>query len=89
MPRVRRVPLIYGRKRIIFKNGEPKIVQSVFCGECNSITQSVTIQIGKAKADRENIPRTIIIGRACPNSDKHSDGKKYIWPAEGWIIPRI
>jgi len=88
MPRVRRVPLVYGRKRVLYKKGVPKIVQSVFCGECNLLTQSVTIQIGKAKADRENISRTVIIGRACKNFEGHSDGKKYIWPSEGWIFPR-
>ncbi len=89
MARVRKVPLEYGPKRIIYNSDGPEVVQSVFCGECNSLTQSVTIQIGKVKADREKIPRVIKIAVACRNSEKHKNGKSYIWPLEGWILPRI
>ena len=89
MPRVRRVPLIKGRKRVLFENGEPFIKQSLFCGECEKLTQSVIIQVGKARADREGIPRTIIIGRACANSEAHKHGKKYFWPNDDWIVPRV
>lgn len=64
------------------------IVHSLFCGECDSLTQSATIQIGKATAERKNISRVLNIGRACTNSEGHKDGMKYLWPDEGWIIPR-
>jgi len=89
MARVRKVPLIKGQKRIVYNADGPDVVQSLFCGECNRLTQSATIQIGKQKADRENISRTVIVGRACANSEDHKDGKKYLWPAEGWIVPRV
>jgi len=89
MARVRKVPLIKGKKRVVFHSGEPEVVQSLFCGECEMLTQSATIQIGKQKADRENISRTVIVGRACANSEDHKDGKKYLWPVEGWVVPRV
>lgn len=89
MARVRKVLLVYGPKRIIFNSDGPEVVQSKYCGECDSLTQSVTIQIGKAKADRENIPRIIKIAVACRNSEKHKDGKNYIWPLKSWILPRF
>lgn len=88
MARVRKVPLVKGEQRLKNEDGYLSIVQSEFCGECNSLTQSVTIQIGEAKAEREGIPRTIKIGVACRKSEKHKDGENYIWPSEGWIIPR-
>ena len=88
MARVRKVPLVKGEQRLKIEGRGLAIVQSEFCGECNSLTQSVTIQIGEAKAKREKIPRNIKIGVACRKSDKHKDGKNYIWPSEGWIIPR-
>lgn len=89
MARVRKVPLIKGKKRVIWNaDGPDKIVESLFCGECEKLTQAVTIQIGKATADRKKISRVLTIGRACANSAKHKDGKKYIWPVEGWILPR-
>jgi len=88
MARLRKVPLTYGPKRVIWKSGDPKVVQSVFCGECDSLTQSVTIQVGDAKSKREKISRIIKIGVACRNSEKHKDGKNYLWPSEGWILPK-
>ena len=88
MPRVRRVPLIKGPQRLKIKHDNLSIVQSEFCGECENLTQAATIQIGKARADRENISRVQNIGRACANSEGHKDGKKYLWPSEGWILPR-
>ena len=88
MARVRKVPLVKGRKRVIINAEGLAIAQSEFCGECNSLTQSATIQIGKATAERQGIPRIIKIGVACRYSEKHKDGKKYLWPSEGWIIPR-
>lgn len=88
MPRVRKVPLVKGPKRVIYNLDGPDVVRSVFCGECNSLTQSVTIQVGKAKSDREGIPRIIKVGVACRKSEKHKDGKNYLWPSEGWILPR-
>ena len=88
MPRVRKVPIVYGPKRIIHTSEGPEIARTKFCGECEKVLQAVTIQIGKATADREDIPRIIKIGDACRNSDKHKDGKSYIWPSEDWILPR-
>lgn len=88
MPRVRKVPLVKGPKRIIYNEDGPEVVRSLFCDECGKLTQVVTIQVGKAKADREGIPRIIKVGVACRNSDEHKDGKNYLWPFEGWIIPR-
>jgi len=88
MARVRKVPLVKGEKRVIRNAEGLAIAQSLFCGECNLLTQSVTIQIGKVKADREGIPRIIKIGVACRNSEEHKDGKNYLWPSEGWILPR-
>lgn len=88
MARVRKVPLVKGEKRITYKGNDLAVVQSEFCGECNSLTQSVTIQIGKATAERKNISRVLKVGRACTNTEGHKDGKKYLWPDEGWIIPR-
>ncbi len=64
------------------------IVHSLFCGECIALTQAVTIQIGKATAARKMISRVQTVGRACTNSEGHKDGMKYLWPDEGWIIPR-
>jgi len=89
MARVRKVPLIKGPKRIIYNSDGPEVVRSLFCGECEKLTQSATIQLGKVKADRENISRRIIIGRACANSEGHKDGKKYLWPGDGWIVPKV
>ncbi len=89
MARVRKVPLIKGKKRVVYHSGDPEVVQTISCGECETKTQSVTIQIGKVKADRENISRTVIIGRACANSEGHKDGKKYLWPIDDWIVPRV
>jgi len=89
MARVRKVPLIKGKKRVVYHSGDPEVVQSLFCGECDSLTQAVTIQIGKATADREGLPRIIKIGVACRKAGKHKDGKNYLWPSEGWIIPRV
>ena len=89
MSRVRKVPLIKGKKRIVYNTDGPEVVQTIFCGECKKMTQSATIQIGKAKADRENISRIVIVGRACPNSEGHKDGKKYLWPNDDWIVPRF
>ena len=88
MPRVRKVPLVKGPKRVIYDSEGPVVVRSVFCGECNSLTQSVTIQVGEAKSKREGISRIIKIAVACRNSEKHKDGKNYLWPFEGWILPR-
>ena len=89
MPRVRKVPLVYGPKRVNYRDGKPDvIVQSVFCGECGKLTQASTIQIGKARADREKISRVERNAFACANSEGHKDGKKYLWPSEGWILPR-
>jgi len=87
MARVRKVPLIKGPKRVIH-DPELAIVQSIFCGECEKLTQSVTIQVGKERADREKISRTEIVARGCANVEGHKDGKKYLWPLEGWILPR-
>ena len=89
MARVRKVPLVYGKKRVVYHSGDPEVVQSLFCGECEKLTQAVTIQIGKATADRKKISRVLTIGRACANSEGHKDGKNYLWPSEGWIIPRV
>jgi hypothetical protein len=89
MARVRKVPLIKGNKRVVYHSGDPEVVQSLFCGECERLTQSATIQIGKTKADRENISRRVIIGRACANIEGHKDGKKYLWPSDDWIVPRF
>ena len=89
MPRVRRVPLCYGPKRVVFQDGKPdQIVQSVFCGECDKLTRSVTIQVGKARADREKISRVEKIGVACDNFERHKNKKKYLWPDKDWILPR-
>ena len=89
MARVRKVPLVKGDQRLKIEGRGLVIVQSEFCGECNSLIQSVTIQIGEATAKREGIPRTIKIGVACRKSEKHKDGKKYLWPSDDWIIPRF
>ena len=89
MPRVRKVPLIKGEKRVITNAEGLAIAQSLFCGECEKLTQSVTIQIGKATADRESITRIVTVGRACSNSEGHKDGKKYLWPNDDWIVPRF
>ena len=88
MPRVRKVPITLGKKRIRYTADGPEVVQTKFCSECGKVLQAVTIQIGKATADREKIPRTITVGYACRNSEKHKDGKNYIWPVKGWIFPR-
>ena len=88
MARVRKVPLVKGPKRIIHNSDGPEVIQTLFCGECDKPTQSATIQVGKARADRENISRIEIAARACANSEGHKDGKKYLWPIDDWIIPR-
>ena len=89
MARVRKVPLVYGKKRVVYHSGDPEVVQSLFCGECERLTQAVTIQIGKATADRKKISRVLTIGRGCTNSEDHKDGKNYLWPSESWIVPRF
>ena len=89
MPRVRKVPLLKGQKRVVYHSGDPEVVQTLFCGECDKPTQSVTIQVGKARADREKISRIVIIARACANSEGHKDGKNYLWPIDDWIVPRV
>jgi hypothetical protein len=88
MARVRKVPLVKGEQRLKIEGDYLAIVQSLYCGECDSLTQAATIQIGKATADREGLPRIIKIGVACRKEGKHKDGMKYLWPSEGWIIPR-
>ena len=88
MARVRKVPLIKGVQRLKIAGYNLEIAQSLYCGECEKLTQAATIQIGKATAERQGLPRIIKIGVACRNSEKHKDGKNYLWPAEGWIIPR-
>lgn len=87
MARRRKVPLVKGPKRVIYNDDGPEVVRSLFCGECERLTQSVTIQIGDVKARRENITRTVIVARACGNSEAHKDKKKYLWPVDDWIIP--
>lgn len=87
MARRRKVPLVKGPKRIIYDDDGPEVVQSLICGECEKLTQSVTIQFGEDKARREKISRTLIVARACANSESHKDKMKYLWPVDDWIIP--
>lgn len=89
MARLRKVPLELGPKRIIYRSDGPDIVRSNFCGECGKLTQSVTIQVGKARADKENISRIEIVARGCANFEEHKDGKKYLWTLDNWIVPKF
>ena len=89
MARRRKVDLVKGPKRVKrHPNGDLEIVRTLFCGECGRATQAATIQIGKARADREGLNRRVEVARVCDNREAHKDGKRYFWPVGETIIPR-
>lgn len=88
MPRQKKVPLVKGEKRLIFKRaGDIEIEQTLFCGECKKRTQSATIRRNPEYAKVKGLPAFEEVARVCANTQGHKDGKKHFWPVKDVIIP--
>ena len=72
MPRQRKVPITKGEQRLVGSVHSMRIVQTLYCGECERRLKNTTTQ----KPHR-------VLARSCDNVEEHKTGKIYLWVLKG------